>query len=417
MDYDLTPIPDGLDFTTATLTLSGTPTAAMTTVTLTYKVTDSNTPTATTSLTFTVTVNKGEQTSFVFPDATVNKIIGEDSSTFTVTVTGGSGDGAVTYKSDDTAVATVDNSGKVTIVAVGTAIITATKAADDDYNEAMAAYTLTIADADAFITTWQIEPGDNSITIPIHADSSYRYTVNWGDDSEDTTIYTSTILATHIYSTPATTTSYKVTITGEFPRIYFNNGEDSNKIISIDQWGNNRWDSMENAFRGCSNLRYTAIDTPDLSQVTDMSHMFQEATLFNGDIGDWDVDNVTDMSSMFSDASTFNQNIGGWDVDKVTNMRFMFFGATGFNQDISQWEVGEVTDMSFMFEFAPAFNQDISDWNVITVTDMSSMFSGAIKFNQNISLWDVDNVTDMSSMFSRCIPVQSRHRRLGSRRG
>ena len=121
LSYDLTPIPLGLDFTTATLTLAGRPNTAMAAVTLTYTVTDSATPTsATAELSFMVTVNKGEQTSFVFPDATVNKIIGEDSSTFTVTVTGGSGDGAVTYESDDTAVATVDNSGKVTIVAVGT---------------------------------------------------------------------------------------------------------------------------------------------------------------------------------------------------------------------------------------------------------------------------------------------------------
>ena len=499
LDYDLTPIPDGLTFTTATLTLAGTPTAAMTTVTLTYKVTDSNTPTATATLTFTVTVNKGEQTSFVFPDATVNKIIEEDSSTFTVTATGGSGDGAVTYESDDTAVATVvADSGEVSIVAIGTTTITATKATDANYNEATAQYTLTvnyaltfgtasIADqtynvgstvtlslplatggtgdlnydltpipnglrfttttatpmltgipstattaviltytvtdsatptpataaltftvtvlSGAFITTWQIEPGsenDRSITIPIHADSSYRYTVNWGDDSEDTTIYTSTILATHIYPDVAAATSYKVTITGEFPRVYFNNGEDKDKIISIDQWGNNTWDSMESAFWGCSNLRYNATDTPDLSQVTDMSHMFQGAALFNGDIGDWDVDNVTDMSNMFAEAAIFNGDIGGWDVSNVADMSNMFANAALFNGNIGDWEdkVGQVTDMSFMFQSAFAFNQNISQWKVNNVTDMSFMFEAASAFDQNISQWEVDKVTDMNSMFS-----------------
>ena len=298
----------------------------------------------------------------------------------------------------------MDNSGKVTIVAVGTAIITATKAADDDYNEAMAAYTLTIADTGAFITTWQISPGsvaNRTITIPIHADSSYRYTVNWGDDSTDTTVYTAA--ATHIYSTPATTTSYKVAITGEFPRIYFNNGEDSNKIISIDQWGNNRWDSMENAFRGCSNLsNYTAIDTPDLSQVTDMSHMFQGAALFNGDIGDWDVSNVADMSNMFANAALFNGNIGDWEdkVGQVTDMSFMFQSASAFNQNISQWEVGEVTDMSRMFQSASVFNGDIDGWDVRNVTDMNNMFNSASLFNGNIASWDVDKVTNMRFMFS-----------------
>ena len=392
LHYDLTPIPNGLRFTTDTTPmLTGTPNTAMTTVTLTYRVTDSADSPTTAELTFMVTVNKGEQTSFVFPDATVNKIIEEDSSTFTVTVTGGSGDGAVTYKSDDPAVATVDNSGEVIIKTIGTTTITATKAADANYNEATAFYILTVANAGAFITTWQISPGsvaNRTITIPIHEDSSYRYTVNWGEGPEDTTIYTNTIPATYTYPDTVTATSYKVAITGEFPRIYFNNGDDKDKIISIDQWGSNRWDSMESAFFGCSNLGYTAKDTPDLSQVTDMSHMFQGAALFNGDIGGWDVSNVADMSNMFANAALFNGNIGDWEdkVGQVTDMSFMFQSAFAFNQNISQWEVNNVTDMSFMFESALAFDQNISQWEVDKVTDMNSMFSGATEFNQDIRL-------------------------------
>ena len=74
---------------------------------------------------------------------------------------------------------------------------------------------------------------------------------------EDTKTYTSsTIGATHTYMN-TDTTDYKVAITGVFPRIYFNNGRDGEdifKIISIDQWGNNTWDSMEQAFRDCRNL-------------------------------------------------------------------------------------------------------------------------------------------------------------------
>ena len=142
LSYDLTPIPDGLTFTTATLTLAGTPTAAMTTVTLTYKVTDSNTPMATAELTFMVTVDKGEQTSFVFADTTVRKTI-EDTDPFILTPNDspgiGLGTGLVTYVSSDTAVATVSNDGDVTIQGIiGETTITATKAADANYNEATA---------------------------------------------------------------------------------------------------------------------------------------------------------------------------------------------------------------------------------------------------------------------------------------
>ena len=142
LSYDLDgPIPVGLSFT-ANRILIGIPRMTATAVTLNYIVEDNAlTPTSTT-LTFMVTVDKGEQTSFVFADTTVRKTTGDDP--FTVTATGGSGDGAVTYESDDTAVATVDNSGKVTIVAIGRTTITATKAADTNYNEATASYTLIV---------------------------------------------------------------------------------------------------------------------------------------------------------------------------------------------------------------------------------------------------------------------------------
>jgi surface protein len=45
---------------------------------------------------------------------------------------------------------------------------------------------------------------------------------------------------------------------------------------------------------------------------------------FNEPIGSWDVSNVTDVSYMFDGAKSFNQNIGSWDVSSVTDMGSMF---------------------------------------------------------------------------------------------
>lgn len=58
----------------------------------------------------------------------------------------------VTYESSDDNIATVDNEGKVTIVKAGEVTITATGAANDNYNEATARYTLTIAKAEATLS-------------------------------------------------------------------------------------------------------------------------------------------------------------------------------------------------------------------------------------------------------------------------
>ena len=49
--------------------------------------------------------------------------------------------------------------------------------------------------------------------------------------------------------------------------------------------------------------------------------------------------NVTDMSEMFDDAKSFNGDISKWDVSSVTNMRGLFSHAELFNGDISKWDV------------------------------------------------------------------------------
>jgi len=273
-----------------------------------------------------------------------------------------------------------------------------------------------------FITTWLVDNkedylgkfGENKVTIPIIG-TGYSYNVDWGDGTSSD--HTST--ATHIYSTEGV---YKVSITGIFPRAYFLN---CTRLLSIDQWGNNVWQSMENAFNGCINLKGNFTDAPDLSNVTNMKYMFHLASSFNHNISRWNVSNVTHMNGMFSEAHEFNQNIGNWNVSKVinmeemflnaksfnnnignwnvsnvNNMKHMFSGANKFNQNINQWKVDKVTTMEGMFLNAQVFNNDIGSWNVNKVSNMNEMFHLAVTFNQDISNWDVSNVINMKNMFS-----------------
>ena len=111
------------------------------------------------------------------------------------------------------------------------------------------------------------------------------------------------------------------------------------------------------------------------SKITDMSGLFYESQRDNyTGIESWDVSNVTDMSKMFEYARSFNQDISRWDVSNVKNMRKMFYGAKSFNQPIVSWDVSNVTDMSFMLAVAESFNQDISKWNVSNVENMQAIF-------------------------------------------
>ncbi|SMG09956.1 surface protein [Marivirga sericea] len=303
-----------------------------------------------------------------------------------------------------------------------------------------------------FITTWRTTTASESINIPTFG-GGYLYDVDWGDGNTSTA---QTGDATHTYASAGT---YTVSISGNFPQIYFNDPSqlDPNtaKIQTIEQWGDIAWRSMESAFRGCSNLTYNAVDIPDLSGVSSMQSMFESASVFNGDIAAWDVSTVTSMQRMFDGAEAFNQNISIWDVSLVENFVRMFAGANDYNSPLEAWNVIGATDMSGMFAFtdsfnqpldgwanklngvltvegmfqqANAFNQDLSNWDVSTVVnfdrmfistdvfngnianwtltaaeDMSQMFSDAQAFNSDISGWDVSNVTNMSGMFSFAI--------------
>jgi surface protein len=57
--------------------------------------------------------------------------------------------------------------------------------------------------------------------------------------------------------------------------------------------------------------------------------MFENATNFNSNIGNWDVSNVTDFERVFYISSAFNNggspSIGNWNTSKVTTMLGMFY--------------------------------------------------------------------------------------------
>ncbi len=223
---------------------------------------------------------------------------------------------------------------------------------------------------------------------------TYDFNIDWGDGQYDNNV---TNDITHSYLNPGI---YTIAIIGDFPAFYHSSSNrDNKKLISMDQWGDQVWGSMQSTFYYCQNMEYNATDIPNLSQVESMQNMFGACFLFNGNINDWDVSNVTNMSGVFLAAQAFNQPLNNWDISNVTTISTMFLGADAFDQPLDNWNTSNVTDMSRTFEQTELFNQNINNWDVSNVTDMSSMFERALLFNQPLDNWDVSNVTDMSKMF------------------
>ena len=115
-----------------------------------------------------------------------------------------------------------------------------------------------------------------------------------------------------------------------------------------------------------------------------------------------DTSKITDMSELFININ-HNFDVSKWDVSNVTNMNHMFFYCKNFDCDLSNWDVSNVTDMNSMFAFCNKFDCDLSNWDVSNVTCMYRMFFCCENFKgKGLENWDVSNVTDMASMFFRC---------------
>jgi surface protein len=291
---------------------------------------------------------------------------------------------------------TVTVSGNVDTDTPDTYTLTYT-ATDAAGNTASLSRDITVREELAFITTWKTDntggSNDDQITI-LTTTQDQNYTVDWGDGNVSTNV---TGHITHTYDLADT---YTVSISGDFRNIRHGyRTTDAQKLLSIDQWGDVQWTTMEYAFSYARNLVLNATDTPDLSAVTNMGYMFYGASVFNGDLSQWDVSAVTNMDAMFNYATAFNGDLSQWDVSAVTNIDSMFYGARAFNGDLSQWDVSAVTSMRAMFTNARVFNGDISQWDVSAVTSMGYMFYDASVFNSDLSQWDVSAVTNMDSMF------------------
>ena len=162
-EYGATGLPSGLGIDTGTGVISGTPdTADANTASAAVTVKDTAGNTATVSITFPA-VAKGDQTLTGFAYSSASVTFGGAAPA--VTAPGGV-QTTLSYSATPATVCTVDAStGALTLVEVGDCNITATAAGTANYNEATAAFTVTVQAAGALALNLDTIAGDDTVNI------------------------------------------------------------------------------------------------------------------------------------------------------------------------------------------------------------------------------------------------------------
>ena len=231
----------------------------------------------------------------------------------------------------------------------------------------------------AFKTTWNITVG--TLSIPSQA-GNYNCTVDWGDGTAPTTHTRGSL--SHYYSVAGT---YQISITGQYTGFRINdNASVKAMLISVDEWGNVGFISMERAFYGCNNL----VNLPDgaitgAENVTNFGYCFCLCTkLASIPSGLFDTTpNAKDFEECFVWCSSLTSIPSGL-FDKVPNV-------TDFS-DCFRACTSLTSIPSGLFDKVPNATTFSSCFNLCS--SLTSVPSG---------LFDkVPNVTDFSACFYAC---------------
>jgi hypothetical protein len=115
--------------------------------------------------------------------------------------------------------------------------------------------------------------------------------------------------------------------------------------------------SMTAVFQNCTFAGKMFSTVP--STVTGMNSCFRNSNFAGADLTgmtSWDVSGVTDMNLLAQDALNFNPDIGGWTTTALSSCPQSFQRATSFNRDLSSWDITNCTSADSMYDGATAMS-------------------------------------------------------------
>ncbi len=246
----------------------------------------------------------------------------------------------------------------------------------------------------------------NAFTIPINSSlGGYNYSVDCDNDGilEASSIQTDYTCNYGSYGKYTIAIKHDVTTGLGFPAFQFGiNNSNAQKLRILNNWGTSRWQSMGSAFKDVQNMWISANDIPNLTEVSNFSSMFENASLANPDVSLWNTSSAINMGNMFRASGVVLIDANNWDTSLVTDMSYMFSSHQKSILYIDQWDTSSVTDMTGMFAYHSAINgMNLSLWDTSSVISMSDIFRNNLNLKQlDISQWDTSSVVYMDNAFS-----------------
>ena len=214
-----------------------------------------------------------------------------------------------------------------------------------------------------FIAKWDTtQPGsaNDTVVLPLVADGSYNFFIDWGDGNRDTITGYNQPEVTHQYSD---TGIYTIrVVSNNMVGWQFNDSGDDDKLTEIMEWGPLRFVSDDtNLFKGCSNLTLSTISDPPFN--ADAAGMFQDCSSLTGTGG----------------------NILNWDMSSVTGMNFMLAGCTNLDPDLSNWNVSSIENAEGFMSGAGLstenYDRILSGWSSQSVQSGVNISFGDTKYS------------------------------------
>ena len=148
-----------------------------------------------------------------------------------------------------------------------------------------------------------------------------------------------------------------------------------------------------------SNKSFLDLTDIDISELVNLTYIFDGLNIEVVDISGWNTSNVIIMNYMFSFCGKLKKIIGieNLDVSKLKDAHRMFYRCENLVElDLTNWNPKLLQKTRYMFYGCSNLKiiKNIENWQLPNIKNVSYMFCDCAKLDVDLSNWDLTNIKD-----------------------